>query len=170
MRLSTRPSFGIAVLSKTPLEGLSEKYLATPEIPSIFLKTQLNGKTLDIVALHAANPVRELDLRDREFEAVAAWHAREKPQNLVITGDLNATPYCRAFRKMVKSMNLTDARRGCGIMGSWPTYARLPFLRIPIDHALAGGGAVIEDFRLGPDVGSDHLPLITTFSVANPSP
>jgi len=162
VRLSTRPSFGIAVLSKTPLENLSEKYLATPEIPSIFFRTQLGGKTLDIVALHAANPLRELGLRDKEFEALAAWRAEENPPNLIVTGDLNATPYCRAFKKMTQAMNLTDARRGRGLLGSWPTYARLPFLYIPIDHALAGGGASIDDFKLGPNVGSDHLPLIFT--------
>lgn len=154
-------SFGLAVLSKLPLQNLEVKHLAVPDIPSIFFRIEVDGKALDVAALHAANPVKDFAARDREFEALAAWHEQAKPQNLLVAGDLNATRYCPAFKRLVRRMNLREARAGRGFLGTYPVQARAPFLRLPIDHALTGGGVAAEDFRLGPDIGSDHLPTLT---------
>ena len=37
-------------------------------------------------------------------------------------------------------------------------------LRIPIDYALHSGGLAVTGYALGPDVGSDHLPIRVTFT------
>ena len=53
---------------------------------------------------------------------------------------------------------LNNARQGFGILPTWPTY--MPFLMIPIDHILISEHFVINDFKVGNNIGSDHLPLI----------
>lgn len=160
-----RSSFGIALLSKFPFESIEEKYLASPAIPSIFAKMRVEGKPLTLVALHASNPLRDLNLRDVEFEALAQWQQETKPENLVITGDLNATPWCPALRKMTQRMRLTNARTGRGLLGSFPAKTALPFLRISIDHLLAEETVFIEDFYMEADIGSDHLPTMTVIKL-----
>jgi endonuclease/exonuclease/phosphatase (EEP) superfamily protein YafD len=38
--------------------------------------------------------------------------------------------------------------------GFWP-------LALRIDHVLVSGGLCVEEARIGPDVGSDHRPVIS---------
>jgi endonuclease/exonuclease/phosphatase (EEP) superfamily protein YafD len=50
-------------------------------------------------------------------------------------------------------------------MGTWRVivprvYWDLRPLRLPIDHILIGPGLAVLDRRLGPDTGSDHLPVV----------
>lgn len=152
---------GIGVLSKAPLEGLEVKHLASPDIPSLFFRTVAGGREVGVVALHAANPLRDLRARDAEFEALAAWFDREQPPRLIVAGDLNATPYCPALRRMMRRLRLRNARDGRGFFGSFPVRTLLPFLRLPIDHVLVGGPLKTDGFRLGASIGSDHLPTLT---------
>lgn len=50
----------------------------------------------------------------------------------------------------------------------WPTRTwRDPsqsWLRWPIDHLLVRGGVGVQDFRVLPTIGSDHLPLLVDFT------
>lgn len=72
-----------------------------------------------------------------------------------------ATPGC--FHCV--SDGLTRGMRGrLGVtwpVGFWP-------LRIPIDHALHSAGVIVRDVRVGPDVGSDHFPLVVEARLARP--
>jgi endonuclease/exonuclease/phosphatase (EEP) superfamily protein YafD len=153
---------GIAVLSKLVLEGLEQKALAIPDSQTLFFKVASGEKPVDVVVIHTANPTYAFKERDAELSALSAWCEKTLPHRLIVTGDLNATPYCPAFRSMMKRTKLKNARDGFGILGSWPTQTRLRLLRIPIDHVLVSETLRVVDFRLAPDIGSDHM---TTISV-----
>jgi endonuclease/exonuclease/phosphatase (EEP) superfamily protein YafD len=73
-------------------------------------------------------------------------------------GDLNTTPWGHAFRALVLDSGLRDSSRGFGFQWSWP--ASFWPLGIPIDHALVSDGVNVLDRRMGPSIGSDHLPLV----------
>jgi endonuclease/exonuclease/phosphatase (EEP) superfamily protein YafD len=47
---------------------------------------------------------------------------------------------------------------------SWPSWT-WPVLRLPIDQVFARGGARVTEMRLGPSVGSDHLPIEAEIAV-----
>ncbi|AWN36743.1 endonuclease/exonuclease/phosphatase family protein [Methylobacterium radiodurans] len=88
---------------------------------------------------------------------------------VVLLGDLNATPWSRAYRRLAG--RLTDARRLSGERRarSGATFpARLPLLRI--DHVFVGPGIAVE--RMGPAGGalarlaSDHRPLLAEIVLA----
>ena len=53
---------------------------------------------------------------------------------------------------------LHDSSQGRGPLPTWP--ADSPLLRIPLDHCFHSGDVRILAKRPGPDIGSDHLPLI----------
>ena len=81
----------------------------------------------------------------------------------LLVGDLNTTMWGASYRDFAESTGLHNTRRGFGLAPSWPTH--LPFAMIPIDHCLVSDNLVVLDTRTGPDVGSDHLPLIVEFAL-----
>ncbi len=76
--------------------------------------------------------------------------------------------------KLVNETGLRNARLGKGIL---PTRTKkiksfkIPpalfwLISIPIDHCLISQEFTVTGIRRGPDVGADHLPLITDLAIA----
>jgi endonuclease/exonuclease/phosphatase (EEP) superfamily protein YafD len=152
-------SFGMAVASRLPMTDTEASYYGRDDIPSISFKIAVNNKTVDIVSLHPANPVKDLKARDKDFAGTVQKFSR-KPEHLVVLGDFNATPYCYTLRQFMKDLSLKTARDGVGMLGTYPSAWPF-FMRLPIDHFMASDGIAIREHRLGSGVNSDHLPLVT---------
>lgn len=76
--------------------------------------------------------------------------------DLVLLGDMNAVPWSRVQRAFRARTGL-DNRAGWA--ATWP--AQLPWpLRLPLDHVLARGRAVVSGFAAGTRIDSDHLPVL----------
>ena len=150
-------NFGVALYARAPLAGGIEYFDA--EVPSAVGTVMIGGAPLTIVLTHPVPPVSASAAREqlRELEAIAV-RARELPGPLVVMGDLNATPWSRAFQRLVSSSGLCDSRAGFGVQASFPVT--MPMMRIPIDHLLASCSIGIADRRVERDVGSDHLPVV----------
>lgn len=150
-------NFGMALYSRALLTGGIER-LGT-ELPTIVASVELEGIALGVLITHPLPPVSaaSLDLQQRQLDAVAA-RARALAPPLVIAGDFNATPWSRAFGRLRDQTATCDTRAGFGLQASFP--AATAALRIPIDHVLASCRIGVRDRRIGPVVGSDHLPVI----------
>jgi endonuclease/exonuclease/phosphatase (EEP) superfamily protein YafD len=61
---------------------------------------------------------------------------------------------------------LVNATLESGLRPTWPTRPALA--RIPIDHFLLSDHLNVASIRTGPDIGSDHLPLILDLAVDTP--
>lgn len=92
-----------------------------------------------------------------QLREMAAWSA-SRPM-AVVAGDLNATPWSGAFRRLCRDGRLS----GPGGLAAWtPTWLSGTPLAAPIDHVLAGAGLAVASHVVGPRIGSDHLPVQTT--------
>jgi endonuclease/exonuclease/phosphatase (EEP) superfamily protein YafD len=89
--------------------------------------------------------------------------ARKRTGALVLLGDLNTTSWSPHFRDLINTAGLKDSRAGFGIQPTWP--AGTPPLWIPLDHCLVSPEIKVHDRRVGPNVGSDHFPVIVEFSL-----
>ena len=97
-------------------------------------------------------------IRNAQLEFAARW-ANEQTGPHVIVGDFNATPWSYPFRRLLADTELRNSQKGHGIQATFP--ADDPFvLRVPIDHLLHSPDLAVTERRLGPRLGSDHLPLI----------
>ena len=86
---------------------------------------------------------------------------------VIVAGDFNTTPWSPHFRDLLATTGLRDAGTGRGWLPTWP--GRLGPAGIPIDHVLVRGEVAVTGLRRGPDVGSDHYPLIADLRVGGPS-
>lgn len=83
----------------------------------------------------------------------------------VVIGDLNTTPWSPYFKQLCRDADLRDSAKGFGLQVSWPTFC-WP-LGIPIDHCLVSPAIGVVDRRTGPNIGSDHSPLIVELTGAD---
>jgi endonuclease/exonuclease/phosphatase (EEP) superfamily protein YafD len=128
------------------------------DLPTIVANIGLpSGVAFTMVVTHPWPPVNGW-AEDRQYEHLAAVAHRiaDMPGPVVLAGDLNATPWSRVFRKLVGTTGLCDTRSSYD--GSYPASTWL--VRIPIDHVLASCAIGVRDRWIGPEIGSDHLPVV----------
>jgi endonuclease/exonuclease/phosphatase (EEP) superfamily protein YafD len=65
----------------------------------------------------------------------------------------------------MRMSRLRDSREGFGIQPTW--LSNKPLFMVPIDHVLVSEGINIHKRFTGPDIGSDHRPVIVDFSPEN---
>lgn len=110
-----------------------------------------------VIALHPTPPVGGVATMERDAViAAAARDAAAAPVSLLV-GDFNATPWSRVMIGLKKA----GLRRvDCGAPWASTWRSKLPLAGIPIDHAYIGSDVRGATCRVGPDIGSDHYPLI----------
>lgn len=113
--------------------------------------------TVQIVTTHPPSPGDPGLKRDRDQQLVAAGVSIDISQPFIIAGDFNSTPWGRAYAT-VPGTRAGDPR----FEGTFPGL--LGTLALPIDH-IKFGGLTLTDYRVGPDIGSDHSPLFATFAL-----
>jgi endonuclease/exonuclease/phosphatase (EEP) superfamily protein YafD len=167
---------GIAVFSRVPLKNVAVEYFGTDSTPSQFKRAsivadlEVEGQTISLIATHPTTPIkpRVFNSRNIQLEAIAKYIQTLK-HPVVMAGDLNITMWSPYYRKFISDAGLRNAREGFGILPTWPTdkaqsrlVARISKLvAIPIDHCLVSPAIAVQNIRTGPNVDSDHLPLIT---------
>lgn len=154
--------FGIALFSKLPLRALRDvpRMPEAAEMPVLRATVELSGRPLEIVAAHLINPLgnSQLALRDRQFKALAEELVSD-PCERVVVGDFNCTTWSQDMRQFLARTSLRDSRQGFGLQPSWSPDG-MPFLAIPIDHALVTPGVSVLRRQVGAKAGSDHRPVI----------
>lgn len=82
-------------------------------------------------------------------------------QRMILAGDFNSTPW--SFARAREEARNGLARRTLAL-ASWPTAFGVPFL--PIDHVYAGDGLRTVRVERGPNLGSDHYPIVAVLAPA----
>ncbi len=156
---------GITVLAAPQLRAGVEPTGFGSLDQAVSVRIVVGGTETLVLALHPPSPLspNRHGVRDRLLADAGDWVA-ERPTPVLVVGDLNATPWSAAFRELRWRGRLHDTMVGAGLQ---PTYSRgWGPLGIPIDHALHTSGLATVARRTGPNLGSDHRPLIVTLAVA----
>lgn len=150
-------NFGLALYARTSTAGGVEFFDSNR--PSIVAELG----AVSVILIHPLPPVSASASAslDKDFTAVAA-RARTLP-NVLVMGDFNASPWSRAFRRLLAASGLCDSRDGFGIQPTFPSS--LWPARIPIDHLLHTCTIGVTDRRIERDVGSDHLPVVVDLMI-----
>jgi len=156
-----RDNFGIALWSRIPVSESSIFLHRTTGLPSVIATVQLDGRILTFFGTHLLPPMSAAGTfnRNTQLAEIAQWVA-SRTESVVVAGDLNATPWSYPFRNFQAETDLLSSQNGFGYQATWPERGSL--LRIPIDHLLHSSELTTIARQVGPDLGSDHLPLVTT--------
>lgn len=157
-------SFGVAFFSRYPLSEIT--YGIGIEAPSVLMAkvTLPNSVPVRLAILHAPPPVgAELFyLRNMTTRRVSSF-LRERDENMIVMGDLNATPFSKPYRQFTRESNFRDALHGFGLLRTWSAFN--PLARMTIDHIFYRGKLKVIDFRRLDAVGSDHFPVVVDFGL-----
>ncbi|MDA3927196.1 MAG: endonuclease/exonuclease/phosphatase family protein [Kiritimatiellae bacterium] len=129
------------------------------QLPLSRIELTLNNKTVTITGAHPLAPLSKYLWKWRNLytkELAEQLTNIEGPQ--ILTGDLNTTPWANNYKSFVKKSGLLDSSQGRGALSTWPVYQ--PFVRLPLDHCFHSKDVIIKSRKRGPNIGSDHFPLI----------
>jgi endonuclease/exonuclease/phosphatase (EEP) superfamily protein YafD len=153
------------LLSKTPLLKAKEVDADGQYLNSILVQatTRIAGRDLALWVTHPPHSTDRLNfLKKRDF--LDFFRGRPLPENLLLVGDLNMTPWSNHFQEFLDITQLKSASTGFGFQPTWPVKRDFPVV-FPIDHAFYKGAVSIEDWHVEPSLGSDHLPVRFVFKL-----
>lgn len=159
-------NFGVALYSKLPVSHFEvlyfgDKYLDV-SYPSILAKLSWADHSISVLSTHPLPPMGGFAVRNSQLLDIASRKA-QWGENVVVTGDLNISPWSPVFQEFLKRSNLYDTQRGFGVQPSWMVDSFV--FAIPIDHVLVSPKFRVINRQIGPDIGSDHRPVIVDLTL-----
>jgi endonuclease/exonuclease/phosphatase (EEP) superfamily protein YafD len=154
------------ILSRQPAQDVWHLSRGDPEnrkaLSAVTARFVVGGQELPITAVHLDRPWPQ-GAQERYLgvlnDAVATVGRRG-----IVAGDFNSAPWTFAMRRMAEAGELSLAS---GITGTWPAD-RLPHpLRLPLDQVYIGPCMTRDSVQHGPQLGSDHLPIVTDIIVGD---
>jgi endonuclease/exonuclease/phosphatase (EEP) superfamily protein YafD len=155
------------IFSRLPFVDDSVRQVEDEERPSAVVTLNVDGTQLTIVGVHLRPPLSagRTAQRNQQLDNLAVFTQAESGP-IMMMGDFNITPWSPVFRDFLDQAGLKDARLGHGLAPTWPTH--WPIGGIPIDHIVVSPAITVHHFERGPNVGSDHYPVIVDFSLGAP--
>lgn len=150
---------GIGLFGNAELQDLSSVWIENAR-PILRATWRRDGASAEVLASHALLPFG--GEQEATFTRLAEMAQIARP--VILVGDLNTTVWSSEMARLRAEGGLRDARAGYGPFATWRSK-RLPLLRLPIDHVLLGGQVRVLRLQRGPDLGSDHWPLIARLRV-----
>lgn len=166
------------VFSRLPIRAGCALRFPTRGSDAQRVEIDVAGRTLVLFNVHITRPGHELDGRLARFRLVRDYdpttrdadaalvqaHAGRASSACVLAGDLNATEWSHPYRLLTTTLvdAFRAAARGWGNtyrLSLWPgRRLRVPVARI--DYVFHSRELVTLEARVGPDSGSDHLPVV----------
>lgn len=160
--------FGIALASKQPIDFGAVSLIPSEHFPHIEATLKLPGRAqpLALYAIHAPPPISSelAAARNAKFEQIARQATAQAQSTPVVVGDFNVTPWSPYFRRFAQNSGLRDARTPGRFDHTWPVTFNNAHIGLAIDHTFAHPSLRLIKRTIGPDLGSDHLPVTATFA------
>ena len=167
-------AFSLVLASRLPLEA---ERVHPQDNGSPFLEAvvRVGGERVHLVAAHPPRPGRAWRMRSRNRQLGGLMEVVDWGPSSVLLGDLNMNGRSPSFTRLLEATGLRDSRRGFGRQPTWRTGPAIllpgplrgwtPRLWTTLDHILVGPSIGVVDRWVGPDVGSDHWPVLATLRV-----
>jgi len=164
----------MVVFSRLYVDEIEIKQFGENKSPAIVIRGETTGYEQDFVLYGAHPPPPILPSYAKAngviLDSIARHIAKEKIDHKMLVADFNRTRFSPHFKDMIDKSELNDSNEGFGfeaLQPSWPSF--LPNLMgITIDNVLVSDNIIVDNRELGPAMGSDHYPVITTLKLVVP--
>ncbi len=152
--------YGMIFATRLPVTDARVLYLADNETPTLFAEMRgPGGRIFRFVGLHPKPPVPGEDTHERDAQiAYVARFARKSDVPVVIMGDFNDAAWSHLAQRFKRVGQYLDPRLGRGPLPSFDANSWI--MRFPIDQLYITADTALVDFSRGPDIGSDHFPML----------
>jgi endonuclease/exonuclease/phosphatase family metal-dependent hydrolase len=166
---------GLCLASRFPIRKVEALHGGDLGLPGGLLRCDLETPqgTLHFINLHLPTPRAGLEAvlsrgghgpEQVEANTEVRWHASETASRwvdrvgcpVVLAGDFNLTEDSAIYRRFWSGRANAFMAAGLG----WGHTKFTRHFGVRIDHVLAGPGFSFRSCRVGPDVGSDHRPVL----------
>jgi endonuclease/exonuclease/phosphatase (EEP) superfamily protein YafD len=153
-------AFGLAILSKYPIPDWVVQTSPTGA-HRIDAMVAFDARVIAVSAWHPHPPFNPgfHQVRNAELRGLVTAIGKAGTPGL-IAGDFNTTPWSTSFSGLAKQ----NWRRASGLAPTWPQWGR-GVIGIPIDHVLATSDWQVMRSEVGPNIGSDHYPIVTQLTL-----
>jgi endonuclease/exonuclease/phosphatase (EEP) superfamily protein YafD len=134
-----------------------------PDHPQIaWARFHAGGGDYTVAATHVTWPLPD-KRQSRLMEGLAGKLKSLNAGSMILGGDFNATPWSVPMRKLDRAVGLV---RRTHALPTWPagriTTLRFPWPTpvLPIDHVFTSADWRVVSLKRGPDLGSDHFPIV----------
>lgn len=165
---------GIILYSRYPLSNTQLIDFSERSTRSVVGTLRVGDRSIALVGTHPLPPVKPsfFQSRNEQLDLVGGYLKDVEGSKMAI-GDFNMTMWSPYYRRFMRLAGLKNARDGFGLLPSWPTgdtYNPIPswitlFFSIPIDHCFPSPDLTVTNVRIGPNIGSDHRPVIVDLKV-----
>jgi endonuclease/exonuclease/phosphatase (EEP) superfamily protein YafD len=158
-------NFGMAVLVRDGVEVTAIEVFDRQSLPAIAVTIAVGSQSALLYAVHTLPPigVDNVEVANEQLDLAADVLASHTgPQILV--GDLNTSRWGASYRRIEPDLGLRNAADGFGLTGSWPSPLWFTGM-IGIDHILVSDGIRVDHWEVGPDLGSDHRPVLADLTI-----
>jgi endonuclease/exonuclease/phosphatase (EEP) superfamily protein YafD len=138
-----------------------------PYLPSFARATfDIGAHPFSVIGVHLERPYHQGAMSGAA--ALGSLVSGLDHRSLIVAGDFNLTPWSFELRRLDADLALERRDRA---LASWPAVVPhagglvSPAPLLPIDHVYAGSDWRTDSIRLGPNLGSDHYPVIVTLSL-----
>ena len=153
--------WGLALYSRLAVERFDVVALGSERAPGLLAQLHRGRGVLSVVTVHPRAPLRRNKFQQRNEQLRdAASIVQALPSPKLLVGDLNTSLWSPYYAHLVRQTGLYNARKGFGLLPTWPAFMPAQLLMIPIDHCLVSPEISVIKMRTGRNIGSDHLPII----------
>jgi len=161
--------FDVFLLSRWPIKKSTVEHnssflpilkaeICTPEQPS---------RCFSLAGLHSPTPFFSgSTLQEHMFNRLAHVSQEHQHSPFIIMGDLNSTPWSPLFRSLLTRSEMHSSAVGRSWQTTW--FSRNPLLGLHIDHILINKHVESRAWWVGPNVGSDHYPVLADLELRWP--
>lgn len=154
-------TYGMLLFSRLELIDPQLRFLVNEHVPSIHCRVRLrSGKELEMRCIHPPPPIYGEAVSAEPRDAELIMVGKQNPGNdapFIVFGDLNDVAWSRTNYMFQDISGLLDPRVGRGFYSTF--HAKIPFLRMPLDHLFHSNHFRLVEFRTLGYFGSDHFPV-----------
>jgi endonuclease/exonuclease/phosphatase (EEP) superfamily protein YafD len=147
-----------AILARRPWVAAGQEPWSRGNPETIWVELDEPGLgRIKVVGVHLSLPFQPAD-QVRQVARLVRLRATHKGP-MIIAGDFNMTPWSWRLQRFLAR---TDMRRHATFLRSWPADRQFgaPFPAFLIDHVTTTPDIGSVSIRTGPNLGSDHLPVV----------